>query len=96
MLGLSPVVLLAGSIEVFITDDDNKPLPDTVIYLSADNSDQKLDTGEINIEQKDKNFTPFVSVVNTGTTAFFPNRDGIGHHVYSFSPARTFQLPLSE
>ena len=31
-----------------------------------------------------------------GTSILFPNRDGIGHHVYSFSNSKTFELPLSE
>ena len=31
-----------------------------------------------------------------GFYARFPNKDGIGHHVYSFSTAKTFELPLSE
>jgi hypothetical protein len=29
-----------------------------------------------------------------GTTVIFPNSDNIRHHVYSFSPAKKFELPL--
>jgi hypothetical protein len=32
--------------------------------------------------------------VQTGTAVRFPNMDDVQHHVYSFSPAKTFQLPL--
>ena len=29
-----------------------------------------------------------------GTSVMFPNSDNIRHHVYSFSPAKKFELPL--
>jgi hypothetical protein len=35
-----------------------------------------------------------VSVVQTGASVSFPNRDKVKHHVYSFSPAKTFELKL--
>lgn len=33
-------------------------------------------------------------VVQAGTTVEFPNRDPFRHHVYSFSPAKSFELKL--
>jgi hypothetical protein len=32
--------------------------------------------------------------VFVGSTVAFPNRDSVRHHVYSFSPAKRFELPL--
>jgi plastocyanin len=46
------------------------------------------------IEQADREFVPYVNVVQTGTSVSFPNRDPILHHVYSFSPAKTFEIKL--
>jgi len=37
---------------------------------------------------------PQVSVVTVGTPVSFPNRDTVRHHVYSFSPVKTFELKL--
>jgi hypothetical protein len=37
---------------------------------------------------------PYVTVIQTGTTVTFPNRDPILHHVYSFSPAKPFEIKL--
>ncbi|MGH8170113.1 MAG: methylamine utilization protein [Steroidobacteraceae bacterium] len=37
---------------------------------------------------------PRVSVVQVGTAIDFPNSDNIRHSVYSFSPAKTFELKL--
>jgi plastocyanin len=49
---------------------------------------------EAQVEQLDKTFVPLVTVVQTGTQVQFPNRDPIRHHVYSFSPPKTFELKL--
>jgi len=46
------------------------------------------------VEQKNKTFIPLVSVVQTGALVSFPNRDEIRHHVYSFSPAKRFEIKL--
>jgi len=48
----------------------------------------------IQIEQVDREFIPYLTVLQTGTTASFPNRDPILHHIYSFSPAKTFEIKL--
>lgn len=44
--------------------------------------------------QVSKQFVPFVLPVQVGTTVEFPNRDPFRHQVYSFSPAKTFELKL--
>ena len=46
------------------------------------------------IDQVNKQFTPLVSVIQVGTPVSFPNKDNIRHQVYSFSPAKTFELKL--
>ena len=44
--------------------------------------------------QQGKQFLPDVLVVPVGTSVHFPNRDSVRHHVYSFSPAKKFELKL--
>ena len=46
------------------------------------------------MEQADKRFTRRVTVVTPGTAVRFPNRDKVRHHVYSFSPVKTFEIKL--
>jgi plastocyanin len=46
------------------------------------------------IEQRGKEFIPYVTIVQTGTSVDFPNNDTIRHHVYSFSPAKRFEFKL--
>ncbi len=49
---------------------------------------------EFSVDQVDKEFVANVTVVNVGSRVLFPNSDDILHHVYSFSPAKVFELPL--
>ena len=44
--------------------------------------------------QQNLQFDPFVLVTPVGGDVAFPNRDGVRHHVYSFSPAKRFELRL--
>ncbi|KJS04272.1 MAG: hypothetical protein VR73_14875 [Gammaproteobacteria bacterium BRH_c0] len=46
------------------------------------------------MDQRDNQFVPHVIAVRTNTLVHFPNSDNIRHHVYSFSPAKRFELRL--
>src|SRR6202166_3558982 len=46
------------------------------------------------VDQVDKQFVPYVKPIFVGSTVRFPNSDKIRHQVYSFSPAKKFELPL--
>jgi plastocyanin len=46
------------------------------------------------MDQKDRAFVPQVLIVGVGSSVEFPNNDSVSHQVYSFSPAKRFQLPL--
>jgi plastocyanin len=46
------------------------------------------------IDQRDLAFVPYVQVARPGGAAIFRNSDSTRHHVYSFSPAATFEMVL--
>jgi plastocyanin len=46
------------------------------------------------MDQRRLQFSPELLVVQTGTAVDFPNSDQTRHQVYSFSPAKPFQLAL--
>ena len=46
----------------------------------------------VEIKQENKQFSPRVAVVQTGTTVSFPNLDPIFHNVFSNSPRNSFDL----
>ena len=48
----------------------------------------------MNMAQENLQFTPFVLIVPVGSDVIFPNHDNVRHHVYSFSPAKRFELKL--
>lgn len=46
------------------------------------------------MNQVKSEFSPRVMTVMAGSAVSFPNSDKTRHHVYSFSPAKRFELPL--
>lgn len=46
------------------------------------------------VVQSNAQFRPFISVAQLGSVVAFPNHDAFAHHVYSFSKALSFELPL--
>ena len=86
---------LAASLEAQVRDPAGNPVADTVVYAVSPASAPEARPGKVaTIEQVDREFVPYVSVVQAGTTVTFPNRDPILHHVYSFSPAKPFEIKL--
>ena len=85
----------AGTVQVQVQDQSGKPLADAVVFLES--RDVRLPFRPIagaEIAQRNKQFEPRVLVVPLGTSVAFPNRDTVRHHVYSFSPTKTFELKL--
>jgi plastocyanin len=76
-----------------ITDQHQQPLPFTVIELYHPDY-PAISGGEARVVQRNLMFEPFVSVVQRGALIEFPNQDKTRHHVYSFSPAKQFELRL--
>lgn len=83
-------------LEVMIRDADGNALNDAVIELVLADSEkaQYQQPSRQIVDQRDKEFIPTVSLVTVGSDVNFPNSDDILHHVYSFSPAKTFNIPL--
>src|SRR5207302_8452340 len=90
---LSVVDLRAGSLNVAVKDSKGAPVADAVVYAKLPNGSATAKKQAI-IDQIDKQFVPYVSAIQVGTSVLFPNKDNIRHHVYSFSPAKKFDLPL--
>jgi plastocyanin len=83
----------AATLEVRVRDASGGPVADAVVYAAAPGGPATRATRAA-IEQVDREFVPYVSVIQAGTTVSFPNRDPILHHVYSFSPAKPFEIKL--
>ncbi len=85
----------AADLSVTVVGEDGKPLADAVVYLdSAAAKGLARPLQNVEMAQAARKFMPPVAVVTTGTAVMFPNKDTVRHHVYSFSPAKTFDLKL--
>src|SRR5258707_11404656 len=92
---LSPLAAHAATLQVQVKDASGKPLQDTVVYaIAGAPHDMRPPKSPVAVEQVDREFVPYVTVLQTRTTVTFPNRDPILHHVYSFSPAKPFEIKL--
>src|SRR5215831_16658862 len=100
---LIALVLLAASaaaqtaeITARVVDERGRPVADAVVVAVPADGSLRLPSRprEGVVDQVDKEFTPKVTAILVGTPVSFPNNDKVRHQVYSFSPAKRFELPL--
>ena len=87
---------LAAELQILLQDAKGQPLSDAVLWVSPGPTPADATKLQINavMDQQKRSFVPYVLAVQRGTTVRFPNSDPINHHVYSFSPAKRFELRL--
>jgi plastocyanin len=86
--------LAAGDLDIAVEDSHSRALPEAAVYLTDGPNNGVPRVKEAQVDQKNRQFVPRISVVQIGTEVTFPNRDTIRHSVYSFSRPKTFQLKL--
>jgi plastocyanin len=85
----------AATVNVVVTDPAARPLADAVVMLEPTSGHLPVKPmSGVQIAQVQRQFSPQVTVVTVGTPVAFPNFDTVRHHVYSFSPIKTFELKL--
>ena len=93
---LLPGVVLAADLQASVHDGAGRAVADAVIIarpLDARNLAHLSAPGQA-VDQVDKQFVPYVKAIYVGGSVLFPNKDKVRHQVYSFSPAKKFELPL--
>lgn len=85
-----------SEVDVFVVDQDGRPVSDVAVYATKPGAANELPTPTASaiMDQIDRQFAPHVLVVQTGTFVEFPNSDTVAHHVYSFSHPNKFILPM--
>src|SRR4051794_37183154 len=92
-----PLSARAAELAVTVRNSAGKPVADAVVMVRPQAG---VPRGPIRfpwpyrMAQQSMTFAPFVLVVPVGADVAFPNLDLVLHHVYSFSPAKTFELKL--
>ena len=93
-LAATPVAF-AATLTIDVRDARGAAVADAVVYALPDGRDvPPASRKEAVMDQRNRMFVPHVLPIQTGTAVRFPNSDDIRHQVYSFSPAKTFTLPL--
>lgn len=88
-VGLLTLITPAAALELL--DAEGRPLSDAVVLV--DGVAVRPPATAV-MDQLDRQFQPRVLAVAAGTLVSFPNNDDVRHHVYSFSPAKRFELRL--
>jgi plastocyanin len=97
LLLAGPLSARAADLAVTVRTAAGKPVADAVVMVRPQAGAPR---GLIRfpwpyrMAQQAMKFAPFVLVVPVGADVSFPNLDLVLHHVYSFSPAKTFELKL--
>lgn len=84
----------AGNLEVYVATAAGKPAEDAAVVLEPLSGAPSQPPRTAAIEQREREFRPYLTIVQAGAAVEFPNRDPFKHHVYSFSPAKTFEIKL--
>lgn len=87
----------AAELRIAIQDaDTGQPLENAVVEVILPVGLQAGFSAEADysVDQVEKEFVATVTLITVGSRVNFPNSDDILHHVYSFSPAKVFELPL--
>jgi plastocyanin len=94
---LTPCVAAAGQLAVTVKDATGQPVANAVVTFAPAAGGRPApakEPGRYVVTQTEVRFDPFVIVVPVGAEVDFPNKDKVRHHVYSFSPAKKFELKL--
>jgi len=94
ILALSPLAALAVPVTVQLRGPNGQPLANAAVAIEVKGRTGKTSTAKAEMGQRDRQFTPQLLVVQTGTAVNFPNFDTVRHHVYSFSPIKVIDIKL--
>ena len=99
LCGAHTPVALAGDLIITVRDSSGQPVTDAVVTVKRKNAPlPAIKPGSSQphkIDQKDTAYHPAVSVIPVGAQVQFVNSDSWGHHVYSFSKAKKFDLTVA-
>lgn len=78
-----------------VRDDQGRPVSDAIVGVLVRGVRASAGpAASASIAQRNRQFHPPITAVQTGTAVHFPNFDTVRHHVFSFSPTKRFELKL--
>lgn len=95
LLSTNAIQAKALELSVNVSNLQNSPIKDIVVYLeSTDGRALHKTEKSIEINQLNKSFAPYISVIQTGNKVRFHNQDDITHHIYSPVGDNKFQFKI--
>jgi plastocyanin len=94
---LFPIPAFAGDLTVDLKSLTGQPVSDAVVSFKPASGAATVPVkfnAPLKVEQNDIHFDPFILIVPVNSEVAFPNKDKVRHHVYSFSPAKKFEIKL--
>ncbi|WP_394129616.1 hypothetical protein [Shewanella maritima] len=86
--------------QLTIVNADSTPMENMVVYLTPitplteQDLSQQPTKSPIEVHQENKQFTPYITVIQKGYQLKFVNDDDITHHIYSASGPKRFSFKL--
>ncbi len=93
-LALSPLAAAAVPVTLQLRAPNGQPVAGAAVAVELRGRGSKTSSAKAEIGQRDRQFTPQLLIVQTGTAVNFPNFDTVRHHVYSFSPIKVIDIKL--
>jgi len=93
-LALLAQAALAVPVTVQLRGPSGQPLAGAAVAVEVKGRTGRVSNAKAEMGQRDRQFTPQLLVVQTGTAVNFPNFDTVRHHVYSFSPIKVIDIKL--
>jgi plastocyanin len=86
---------LAGTFVGVAADRDGQALVNVVMSLKPVGRAAPASPPEqIVVSQEDLAFKPYISVIRSGSSVIFANRDKVEHHIKSFSSSKPFEIAV--
>ena len=91
----APFAARAGDLTVVMKDQKGAPITNAVVTVSMPGAPVPAHYAQpLRMSQRDLQFAPFVLAVPVGADVNFSNEDKVRHQIFSFSPAKKFELKL--
>lgn len=94
LLLLLAMPALSAQLSLSVTTSEGRAVENAVAALVPSHAVDYSAVPSAIMDQHENMFVPGVLAIRVNTQVRFPNSDDIRHHVYSFSPAKKFELRL--
>ncbi|MGX9462790.1 hypothetical protein ACWXWU_16380 [Shewanella sp. A14] len=87
----------ASSQDILVLNAQGQPAENVVVYLLPSNPANivtQVPSPKAEVHQKDKQFSPYITVVQKGHDVAFVNQDDITHHIFSALGPKRFSFKL--